>query len=40
MAEPSAAAAVPPSVAAERDALLATKLNVPGPRPGRCRARG
>ena len=34
MAEPSAAAAVPPSVAAERDALLATKLNVPGPRPG------
>jgi LuxR family maltose regulon positive regulatory protein len=29
MAEPSATA-VPPAVAAERDALLATKLNVPG----------
>jgi LuxR family transcriptional regulator, maltose regulon positive regulatory protein len=34
MAEPSAPAAAPSSVAAERDALLATKLNVPGSRPG------
>ena len=34
MAEPSAAAAARSSVAAERDALLATKLNVPGSRPG------
>jgi LuxR family maltose regulon positive regulatory protein len=33
MAEPSAAAA-PQAMASERDALLATKLNVPGPRPG------
>ena len=34
MAEPSAAAAAPSAVVAERDALLATKLNVPGSRPG------
>ena len=34
MAEPSAVAAAPSAAVAERDALLATKLNVPGPRPG------
>ena len=34
MAEPSTTAAAPSSVAAERNALLATKLNVPGSRPG------
>jgi hypothetical protein len=34
MAESSATAAAPPAVAAEREALLATKLNVPGSRPG------
>ena len=33
MAEPPAAAG-PGTAAAERDVLLATKLNVPGPRPG------
>jgi len=34
MAEPSTLAAAPRAVASERDALLATKLNVPGSRPG------
>ena len=36
MGEPAAAAAA----TSERDVLLATKLNVPGLRPDRCRARG
>ncbi|HXZ75347.1 MAG TPA: LuxR C-terminal-related transcriptional regulator [Streptosporangiaceae bacterium] len=34
MAEPSAPPTAPRAVASERDALLATKLNVPGSRPG------
>ena len=34
MAEPPAAAAPPQAAAPEGDALLATKLHLPGPRPG------